>query len=144
MWRHIIESHSTSYIRCFARLTFYRIFHISVFDYTDCPCFEVKDEEDLLLEKTVRGYKTGRGKGQSKLLWNSWERRMTPAPDYFMLPTGKRNYIKTIQLQNTYKKGTALFSTNHKKTGNNLNYFYQGFDDLLSSFIEKLSVCRIL
>ena len=26
----------------------------SVFDYTDCPCFEVKDEEDLLLEKTVR------------------------------------------------------------------------------------------
>ena len=39
-----------------------RIFHyLSVFDYTDCPCFEVKDEEDLLLEKTVRGYKTGRG-----------------------------------------------------------------------------------
>ena len=28
--------------------------------------FEVKDEEDLLLEKTVRGYKTGRGKRQSK------------------------------------------------------------------------------
>ena len=58
--------HSTSYIRCFARLTFHRIFHISVFDYTDCPCFEVKDEEDLLLEKTVRWYKTGRGKRQSK------------------------------------------------------------------------------
>ena len=29
-------------------------------------CFEVKDEEDLLLEKTVKGYKTGRGKRQSK------------------------------------------------------------------------------
>ena len=54
MWRHIIESHSTSYIRCFARLTFHRILHISVFDYTDCPCFEVKDEEDLLSEKTVQ------------------------------------------------------------------------------------------
>ena len=41
---------------------FVSIFHyLSVFDYTDCPCFEVKDEEDLLLEKTVRGYKTGRG-----------------------------------------------------------------------------------
>ena len=51
-------------------------FTISVFDYTDCPCFEVKDEEDLLLEKTVRGY------------WNLWERRMTPAPDYFMHQTG--------------------------------------------------------
>ena len=36
------------------------------FDYTDCPCFEVKDEEDLLLEKTVRWYKTGRGKRQGK------------------------------------------------------------------------------
>ena len=55
-----------AYIRSFARLTFDRIFHISVFDYTDCPCFEVKDEEDLLLEKTVRWYKTGRGKRQSK------------------------------------------------------------------------------
>ena len=30
MWRHIIESRSTSYIRCFARLTFHRIFHTSV------------------------------------------------------------------------------------------------------------------
>ena len=58
--------HSTSYMRCFARLTFHGIFHISVFDYTDCPCFEVKDEEDLLLEKTVRWYKTGRGKRQSE------------------------------------------------------------------------------
>ena len=29
-------------------------FTISVFDYTDCPCFEVKDEEDLLSEKTVQ------------------------------------------------------------------------------------------
>ena len=47
-------------------LFFLAYFTISVFDYTDCPCFEVKDEEGLLLEKTVRGYKTGRGKGQSK------------------------------------------------------------------------------
>ena len=28
--------------------------------------FEVKDEGDLLLEKTVRGYKAGRGKRRSK------------------------------------------------------------------------------
>ena len=41
-------------------------FTISVFDFTDCPCFEVKDEEELLSEKTVRGYKTGRGERQSK------------------------------------------------------------------------------
>ena len=34
--------------------------------YTDWQCFEVKDEEDLLLEKTVRGYNTGRGKKQRK------------------------------------------------------------------------------
>ena len=34
--------------------------------YADWQCFEVKDEEDLLLEKTVRGYKTGRGKRRSK------------------------------------------------------------------------------
>ena len=27
-------------------------------------CFEVKDEEDLLLEKTVKAHKTGRGKRQ--------------------------------------------------------------------------------
>ena len=44
--------------------TFHRIFYISVFDYTDFPCFELKNEEDLLLEKTVRWYKTGRGKRQ--------------------------------------------------------------------------------
>ena len=30
---------------------------------------EVKDEEDFLLKKTVRWYKTGRGKRQSKWLW---------------------------------------------------------------------------
>ena len=42
-------------------LFFLAHFTISVFDYTDWQCFEVKDEEDLLLEKTVRGYKTGRG-----------------------------------------------------------------------------------
>ena len=45
-------------------LFFLAYFTISVFDYTDWPCFEVKDEEDLLLEKTVRGFKTGRGKRQ--------------------------------------------------------------------------------
>ena len=72
-------------------LFFLAYFTISVFDYTDCPCFEVKDEEGLLFEKTVRGYKTGRGKGQSKWLWNSWKRRMTPAPDYFMHQTGSLN-----------------------------------------------------
>ena len=43
-------------------LCFLAYFTISVFDYTYWPCFEVKDEEDL--EKTVRGYKTGRGKRQ--------------------------------------------------------------------------------
>ena len=108
MWRHIIESHSTFYIRCYlyARLIFLAYFTISVFNNEDCPCFEVKDEEDLLLEKTVRWYKTGWGKRQSKWLWNLEERRMTPAPDNFM----HTNYIKSmrkltcIQLQNSYKK----------------------------------------
>ena len=47
-------------------LFFLAHFTISVFDYTDWQCFEVKDEEDLPLDKTVRGYKTGRGKRQSK------------------------------------------------------------------------------
>ena len=47
-------------------LFFLAYFTISVFDYTYWPCFEVKNEEDLLLEKTVRGYNTGRGKRQSK------------------------------------------------------------------------------
>ena len=69
-------------------LLFLAYFTISVFDYTDCPCFEVKDEEDLLFEKTVRGYKTGRGKWQSKWLWNLWERKMTLAPDNSMQQTG--------------------------------------------------------
>ena len=39
-------------IRRFARLIFRAYFTISVFDDTYGPCFEVKDEEDLLLEKT--------------------------------------------------------------------------------------------
>ena len=99
MWCHIIESHSTSYIRYFERLTFHCIFHISVFHYTGCLCFEVKDEEDFLLEKTVRWYKTGRGKRQSKWLWNLWEWRMTP--------TGKNNRFPFLDilgyLKNTYK-----------------------------------------
>ena len=47
-------------------LFFPAYFTISIFDYTDCSCFEVKNVEDLLLEKTVRGYKTGRGKRQGK------------------------------------------------------------------------------
>ena len=34
--------------------------------YTDWQRFEVKDEKDLLLEKTVRGYKTGKGKRRIK------------------------------------------------------------------------------
>ena len=38
-------------------LFFLAYFTISVSDYTDFTCFEVKDEENLLLEKTVRGYK---------------------------------------------------------------------------------------
>ena len=38
-------------------LFFLPYFTISVSDYTDFTCFVVKDEEDLLLEKTVRGYK---------------------------------------------------------------------------------------
>ena len=45
-------------------LFFLAYFIISVFDYTDCPCFEVKDEEGLLLEKTVRGYRTGSEKSE--------------------------------------------------------------------------------
>ena len=57
------------------------LFFIAYFDYKVCPCFEVKDEEELFLEKIDWGYKTGRGKRQSKWLWNLWERRMTQAPD---------------------------------------------------------------
>ena len=34
---------------------FFLAYFISVFDYTDFPCVEVKNEEYLLLEKTVRG-----------------------------------------------------------------------------------------
>ena len=73
---------------------------------------------------------------------------MTPAPDNFIALNGKPNYIKTIrkptciQLQKTYKKGTALFYTNHKKAGNNSNYFYHGFDDFFSAFVDKLSECQ--
>ena len=65
----------------FLRVLFFTIY---VFDFTDCPCFEVKDEEDLLSEKTVRGYKTGRGKRQSKWLWNLREQTKTPEPDNLM------------------------------------------------------------
>ena len=36
-------------------LFFLAYFTLSVFDFTYCPCFEVKDEQDLLLERTVRG-----------------------------------------------------------------------------------------
>ena len=43
-------------------LFFLGYFTLSVVNYTDFLCFEVKDEEDLLLEKTVIEYKTGRGK----------------------------------------------------------------------------------
>ena len=42
------------------------LFFLAYFTFSDCPCVELRDEEDLLLEKTVRGYKTGRGKRQSK------------------------------------------------------------------------------
>ena len=45
-------------------LFFLSYFTISVFDYIDCPYFEVKNEEALLLEKTVRGYKTGSEKSE--------------------------------------------------------------------------------
>ena len=45
MWRHISESHfSTSYIRCFTRLIFPRIFHYLV-------------EDDLLLERKLESTK---------------------------------------------------------------------------------------
>ena len=40
------------------------------------------------------------------------------------------------------QKGTALFSTNHKKAGNNFNYIYHGFDDFFSAFVDKLSEFR--
>jgi len=61
-------------------------------------------------------------------------------------PNKKPNYIKTmrkltcIQLQNTYKEGTAYCSTNHKKTGKNFNYFCHGFDDFFSAFIQPQRV----
>ena len=42
-------------------------YFLSVFDYTDFPCVELKDEEDLLLEKTVRG-KGNVKKGPAQLI----------------------------------------------------------------------------
>ena len=33
------------------------LFFLTYFTFSDWPCFEVKDEEDLLLEKTVKGTK---------------------------------------------------------------------------------------
>ena len=53
----------TSDDRWFARLIFHRLFQISVFNYTDCPCYEVKDEVDLLLEnKQLEGTKLVKAK----------------------------------------------------------------------------------
>ena len=69
-WSNILEKCDVTLSRTIQSLTspVLRVlfFTISVFDFTDCPCFEVKDEEELLSEKTVRGYKTGRGERQSK------------------------------------------------------------------------------
>ena len=73
---------------------------------------------------------------------------MTPAPDNFMHETGSLTTKKLYENLHVYsfktptKKGTALFSTNHKKAGNNFNYIYHGFDDFFSAFVDKLSEFR--
>ena len=57
---HLAIQHLTSDVLCV--FFFLAYFTLSVFDHIDCLCFEVKDEEDLLLENTVREYKTSREK----------------------------------------------------------------------------------
>ena len=73
---------------------------------------------------------------------------MTPASDNFLHQTGSLTTWKCtetyiIQLQNTYKKVTAKFSINHKKTGIILIIFIMV---LMISFLllYKLSEWRIL
>ena len=85
-----------------------------------CTCYFSSDvslslsaTEDLLLEKIVRivrGYKRGRGKRQSKWLWNLWKWRMTPVPNNFLHQMGSLTHenIRKLTLYrallNTYKK----------------------------------------
>ena len=108
-------------------LLFLTHFTISVFDYTDCPCFEVKDEEDLLLEKTVRGY------------WNLWERRMTPAPDYFMHQTGSLITWKLYENLLVYSYKTPL-----KKAQPNFLQTTRKLEIILIIFIKVLTISFLL
>ena len=50
-------------------LFFLAYFTISVFDYTDGPYFEVKDEEDLLWRKQLEGTKPV----EAKIIVNDYE-----------------------------------------------------------------------
>ena len=50
------------------RVFFFLAYFISVFEYTDFACVEVKDEEDLLLEKTARGKRDVKRKGPAQLI----------------------------------------------------------------------------
>ena len=118
---------------------FYRIFHISVIGYTGCACFEVKDEEDLLLEKSVRGYKTGRRKRQSKWPWNLWERRMTPAPDNFMHQTGSLTTSKLCENLHVYSYKTPI-----KKAQPNFLQTTRKPEIILTLFITVLTISSFL
>ena len=50
------------------RFFFFLAYFTSVFDNTDFPCVELKDEEYLLLEKTVRGKGDVKEKGPAQLI----------------------------------------------------------------------------
>ena len=118
---------------------FYRIFHISVIGYTGCACFEVKDEEDLLLEKSVRGYKTGRRKRRSKWPWNLWERRMTPAPDNFMHQTGSLTASTLCENLHVYSYKTPI-----KKAQPNFLQTTRKVEIILTLFITVLTLSFLL
>ena len=79
------------------RVLFFRIFHYLCLRPYRLPMFWSKGWRWLAPgeDSSVRQYKTGRGKNQSKSLWNLWERRMTQVPDSYTR-NGKPNYIKKL------------------------------------------------
>ena len=79
---------------------------LHLLNFSSCVSLSLSSTEDLLLEKIVRGYKTGRGKRQSKWLWNLWKWRMTPVSDNFLHQVGSLTtwkYTKTYIIQSSTK-----------------------------------------
>ena len=95
-----------------------------------------KDEEDLLLEQL-----DGTKPVEEKDRVNDYETCESEEWLQLNAPKGKPHVYSAWQ--NTYKKRTAKFSTNHKKTANNFNFFLWPFDDFFL-LLYKLSERRIL